>query len=125
VLDALYGATAIKFASQVSDAAAHALARDMRTTPEFILNQPPFHFAAFIRGVTQSAISVGIPAIDMNAAPRMTAEERRVVRQRIRDTYAVSVMAPQPTAASQPQSATPPAPVKSDAGVETDAPAKW
>ena len=37
VLDALYGATAIKFASQVSDAAAHALARDMRTTPEFIL----------------------------------------------------------------------------------------
>lgn len=125
VLDALYGATAIKFAAQVSDAAAHALARDMRTTPEFILNQPPFHFAAFIRGVTQSAISVGIPAIDMNAAARMTAEERRLVRQRIRDTYAVSVMAPQPTAAPQPQSATPPAPVKSDAGVETDAPAKW
>ncbi|WLA64889.1 hypothetical protein [Bradyrhizobium diazoefficiens] len=33
VLDALYGATAIKFASKISDAAAHALARDMRTTP--------------------------------------------------------------------------------------------
>lgn len=52
VLDALYGATAIKFASQVSDAAAHALARDMRTSPDFILNQPTFHFAAYVRGVT-------------------------------------------------------------------------
>ena len=62
VLDALYGATAIKFASQVSDAAAHALARDMRTTPEFILNQPPYHFAAYVRGLTHTALSVGIPA---------------------------------------------------------------
>jgi hypothetical protein len=50
VLDALYGATAIKFASKISDAAAHALARDMHTTPEFILNQPPYHFAAYVRG---------------------------------------------------------------------------
>jgi hypothetical protein len=90
VLDALYGATAIKFASHVSDAAAHALARDMRTTSEFILNQPPFHFAAYVRGLTDSAISLGIPAIDLNAAPRMSEEERRIVRQRIRDTYAVS-----------------------------------
>jgi DNA helicase HerA-like ATPase len=63
VLDALYGATAIKFASKVSDAAAHALARDMRTTPEFIFNQPPYHFAAYVRGLTDTAISIGMPGL--------------------------------------------------------------
>jgi hypothetical protein len=122
VLDALYGATAIKFASQVSDAAAHALARDMRTTPDFILNQPAFHFAAYVRGVTDTAVSVGIPAMDLNAAPRMTEAERRTVRQRIRDKYAVSAAAPHPTASTQGQQSPPP--LSPDTGVESDAAAK-
>ncbi|UGX94305.1 ATP-binding protein [Bradyrhizobium barranii subsp. barranii] len=90
VLDALYGATAIKFASKISDAAAHALARDMRSTPDFILNQPQYHFAAFVRGVTNAALSVGIPATDLNGAPRMTAHEHAEVRRRIRERYAVN-----------------------------------
>lgn len=124
VLDALYGATAIKFASQVSDAAAHALARDMRTTPEFILRQPPFHFAAYVRGLTDTAMSIGVPEIDMNAAPRMTAEERRVVRQGIRDKYATPVGAVQPAASMQTQAPAPP--VNVDDNAETDeAATKW
>ena len=124
VLDALYGATSIKFASQVSDAAAHALARDMRTTPEFILKQPPFHFAAYVRGLTDAAMSIGIPKIDMNAAARMTKEEQRLVRQGIRDKYAVRVGAPQPAPAVHPQQAA--VPENADGGVETDAAAtKW
>ncbi len=123
VLDALYGATAIKFASQVSDAAAHALARDMRTTPEFILNQPPYHFASYIRGLTTTALSIGIPAIDLNAAPRMTEEEWHLVRQRIRDRYAVPLGAAQPTAALQPEpKAT--SPVDPD-NIDTGAATKW
>jgi hypothetical protein len=122
VLDALYGATAIKFASQVSDASAHALARDMRTTPDFILNQPPYHFAAYVRGLTDAAVSIGIPAIDMNAAPRMTEAERRFVRQRIRDTYAVPLGASQSKPTAQPQQT----PGKADSDVETDAAAtEW
>ncbi|MBI4275057.1 MAG: ATP-binding protein, partial [Rhizobiales bacterium] len=122
VLDALYGATAIKFASQVSDAAAHALARDMRTTPDFILNQPPYHFAAYVRGLTDTAVSVGIPEIDMNAAPRMSEEEQRTVRQHLRDKYAVSVGAVQPAAPLQTQNSAPA--VNADSNVETDAAAK-
>ncbi|UPT96120.1 ATP-binding protein [Bradyrhizobium barranii subsp. apii] len=90
VLDALYGATAIKFASKISDAAAHALARDMRTTPDFILNQPQYHFAAYVRGTTNAALSVGISATDLNGAPRMTAHEHAEVRRRIRERYAVN-----------------------------------
>ncbi|MET4176288.1 hypothetical protein ABIB99_007408 [Bradyrhizobium sp. LA6.1] len=94
VLDALYGATAIKFASKISDAAAHALARDMRTTPEFILNQPPYHFAAYIRGMTNAALSVGVPGTDMNAMPRMTPTEHAAVRKSIRERYSVRPEAP-------------------------------
>jgi hypothetical protein len=117
VLDALYGATAIKFASKISDAAAHALARDMRTTPEFILNQPPYHFAAYIRGLTDSAISLGIPATDMNTMPRMTRAEQDAVQKRIRERYAIgsdgqvriatdaSEPQPAPEATSEPHSA--------------------
>lgn len=104
VLDALYGATAIKFASKVSDAAAHALARDMRTTPEFIVDQPPYHFAAHVRGVTDAAVSLGIPATDMNAMPRMTEAEHDLVRQRIRERYSSSadVLAPNLIEATKP-----------------------
>jgi len=98
VLDALYGATAIKFASKVSDAAAHALARDMRTTPEFILNQPTYHFAAYVRGVTNSALSIGIPATDMNLMPRMTRTEHDAVRAGIRGRYAIGNGSQEPVA---------------------------
>jgi hypothetical protein len=98
VLDALYGATAIKFATKVSDAAAHALARDMRTTPEFILDQPPYHFAAYVRGITDRALSIRIPATDMNRYPRMTAAEHDTVRQRLRAAYATSRDTPSPAA---------------------------
>ena len=98
VLDALYGTTSIKFASKVSDAAAHALARDMRTTPEFILEQPRYHFAAYVRGLTDTALSIGIPATDMNAMPRMTRAEHDAVRDRIRERYARSPDVPRPFA---------------------------
>lgn len=107
VLDALYGATAIKFASKVSDAAAHALARDMRTTPEFILDQPPYHFAAYVRGLTDTAVSIRIPETDMNRFPRMTSEEHGIVQQRLRGQYAAnsegqSTVAPAPAEAIMP-----------------------
>jgi len=94
VLDALYGSTSIKFASKVSDAAAHALARDMRTTPEFIMNQPPYHFAAYVRDLTDTAVSISIPYTNMNEMPRMTAEEQRIVRRAIRDRYGIDRAAP-------------------------------
>jgi hypothetical protein len=102
VLDALYGATAIKFASKVSDAAAHALARDMGTTPEFIRDQPPYHFAAFIRGFTNNALSIRIPHTDMNRMRRMTATEHAAVRQHLREKYAITKELAPPREAAQP-----------------------
>lgn len=52
--------TSIKFAASLSAADARAMAPEMRTTPEFILNQPRFHFAAHIRNVTPQAVSIPI-----------------------------------------------------------------
>lgn len=52
--------TSIKFAASLSAADARSMAPEMRTTPEFILNQPRFHFAAHIRNVTPQAVSIPI-----------------------------------------------------------------
>lgn len=115
VLDALYGATAIKFASKVSDAAAHALARDMRTTPEFILDQPPYHFAAYVRSLTDSAVSIRISETDMNRFPRMSSEEREAVRGRLRAQYATAWRPPSQEEAAPVEATAPlPAPENDD-----------
>lgn len=50
----------IKFASGLSAQDAAVMARDMRTTADFILYQPKLQFAAHIRGVTSSAVAVPI-----------------------------------------------------------------
>lgn len=52
--------TASKFVSGLSAKDASAFASDMRTTADFILNQPKYHFAAHMRGVTPQAISIPV-----------------------------------------------------------------
>lgn len=52
--------TNIKMASGLSASDARSMAPDMRTTPDFILNQPKLQFATHIRNVTSSAISIPI-----------------------------------------------------------------
>lgn len=124
VLDALYGATAIKFAAQVSDSAAHALARDMRTTPEFILNQPQYHFAAFVRALTNTAISLSIPATDMNRMPRMTSSEQDGVTRRLRERYAQTIAAAAQATPSA-QHGAPNETAKAADRIESDEPTVW
>ena len=87
VLDSLQGATSIKFASAVSDANAHALARNMRTTPEFIEKQPTGSFAAYIRGMPH-AVSIQVPFLVMERMARMTGVQRDQVRRDMRARYA-------------------------------------
>src|SRR5690606_7490571 len=52
--------TGIKFASGLSASDARAMAADMRTNPDFILDQPRLQFAAHIRNVTPHAVSIPI-----------------------------------------------------------------
>ena len=52
--------TGIKFASGLSAADARVMASDLRTTPDFILDQPKLQFAAHIRNVTPHAVAIPI-----------------------------------------------------------------
>jgi len=69
--------TSIKFAGGVSDRDARAMAPDMRTTPSFLMaqqkGQHATQFAAYIRNVTPTAISLAVPFGLMEAEERMDA----------------------------------------------------
>lgn len=82
--------TGIKFVSGVSAADARAIAPEMRTTPDFILNQPQYHFAAHIRNVTPSAVSIPIHPAD-DARPLSSEEfEQLIARNRARVSLATA-----------------------------------
>ncbi|MDB5580989.1 MAG: hypothetical protein JWR80_6165 [Bradyrhizobium sp.] len=68
----LHANTGIKFASGLSAADARAMAPEMRTTADFILDQPKLQFAAHIRNVTPQAVAIPIhPVVDL---PQLSAE---------------------------------------------------
>ena len=87
--EAIAANTAIKFAGGVSAKDARALAGDMRATAEMIESQERFSFAAHIKGVTRSAVSLRITAGRMEKEPRMSAAERSQLREAMRRRYAV------------------------------------
>jgi hypothetical protein len=90
ILDSLHANTSIKFAGGVSDRDAHALARNMRTTPEFIESQTKGSFAAYVRNFTANAVSLRIPLGELEDMERMTSAEQAALRDRMRAQYAVS-----------------------------------
>ncbi|MDO8878372.1 MAG: ATP-binding protein, partial [Pseudolabrys sp.] len=89
ILDGLHANTSIKFAGGVSDRDAHALARNMRTTPDFIESQSRGSFAAYVRNFTSNAVSLRIPFGVLEDQERMTAGEQSALRDRMRAQYAV------------------------------------
>lgn len=87
--EAIAANTAIKFAGGVSARDARALAGDLRTDAEVIEGQERLSFAAFIKGVTKQAVSVKVKAGRMEREPRMSAAERRQLREVMRARYAI------------------------------------
>ena len=61
----------------------------MRCEPEFIVSQPKGHFAAFIRGQTDTAVSLRIEFGVLEKMSRMNDEEEDAVREDMRSKYAV------------------------------------
>lgn len=107
--------TAIKFAGGVSDKDARALAPDMRCKAEFITSQRKHDdhttFAAYVRNLTSTALSLTVPFGSMDRLPQMTREVHTELRERNRRRYSTSppvarAAAPTPTSAT-PQSAPP------------------
>ncbi|MEO6215101.1 MAG: hypothetical protein ABIO86_03650 [Sphingomonas sp.] len=80
----LHANTSIKFASGLSAADARAMAAEMRTTADFLLDQPRHQFAAHIRNVTPQAVSIPIqrPARRRELSP--SAFEELIQRNRLR-----------------------------------------
>jgi hypothetical protein len=86
--------TSIKYVSANKESAV-ALAGDMNTTPEFLMNRQPGNFAAHILGTTHTAIDITVPYHVMEDMPHMSAEEFAQVRERIRERYCVPVRLPE------------------------------
>jgi hypothetical protein len=81
--------TSIKFAGGVSDRDAKTLAPMLRTKPEFIEEQRRGYFAAFVRNVNDSALSLRFPLGYMEDMPHMDRYDREVVIEEMRKRYAV------------------------------------
>ena len=80
--------TGIKFASGLSAQDATAMARDMRTTSDFILSQPKLQFAAHVRNVTTAAVSVAVsPPVD---PPELSPEAYSNLIERNRERVSVT-----------------------------------
>ncbi len=92
--------TAIKFAGGVSDKDARSLAPDMRCKPEFITAQRKHAdntaFAAFIRNLTPTALSLSVPLGTLDQLPRMPTEAQQWLRERNRGRYTVPPALPRP-----------------------------
>jgi DNA helicase HerA-like ATPase len=87
--EAISANTSIKFAGGVSAKDARALAADLRTEPSFVEGQDKLSFAAFVKGTTRHAVSISVTAGEMEAEPRMSAEDREKQRDTMRAKYAV------------------------------------
>jgi hypothetical protein len=92
--------TAIKFAGGVSDKDARSLAPDMRCRPEFITGRRKYDdhttFAAFVRNLTPTALSLTIPFGTIDRLPRMTETAHVALRERNRQRYTVDLSATKP-----------------------------
>lgn len=91
LLDAFSANTSIKLAGGVSAKDARALAPMMRCDAEIIEKQAKGHFAAYMRGVQDSAIPLSFPFGTMESLPRMTAQQRKAMIAKMRELYAVPI----------------------------------
>lgn len=118
--------TSIKLATSVSDKDARDFAPNMRTTPEFIASQTrrpnAATFAAYVRNLTPSAVSLSIPLGTLEAQPSMPrhAFARVIAANRARISAPASPTTP-------PQSTTPhhPPPQPNPTTTNDDDPATW
>ncbi|WP_428150929.1 hypothetical protein [Brevundimonas sp.] len=71
--------TTAKFASSLSASDARALAPEMRTNAEFILEQPRLQFAAHIRNITPHAVSIPVKPGALKEIGKMSDEDFEIL----------------------------------------------
>lgn len=83
--------TSIKFVGGVSMEDAKILAPNMNTTPQFLRSQPRLHFACYIRNDTDQAISLFVPVGVLDKHEKLTDDEYKAMRERMRLTFGAEV----------------------------------
>ena len=73
--------TSNKFSSGASTLDARALASDMRTTPQFLLDQPVLTFGCYIKGTTPQAVPISVQAGKLENEPEMDDELYKLMRE--------------------------------------------
>nr|WP_155921539.1 type IV secretory system conjugative DNA transfer family protein [Mesorhizobium sp. L2C054A000] len=86
--DSIAANTSIKFVGGASHADAGRLAKEMRTGHDFVHAQRQGSFAAFVRNVTPTAVSLAVPFGFMEKLETMSPDEAREVRNWMRANYA-------------------------------------
>ena len=81
--------TSIKFAGGVSARDARTLSQMLYCDPNLIESQPKGSFAAYIRGVTKSALPLSFPFGYLENQPSMTSEQRKALQKVMRRRHAV------------------------------------
>lgn len=100
--------TSIKFSSGASNLDARALASDMRTTPQFLLDQPVLTFACYIKGTTPQAVPISVELLKLENEPMMDDENYKLMRAKNRarvslpDMEQPQTVEPEPTDPSNP-----------------------
>ncbi len=87
--EAVAANTSIKFAGGVSAKDTRMLAPMLYTDPQLIERQPKGSFAAYIRGVTSSALPLQFPLGYLEGKRKMTTSERKSLQNQMRERYAV------------------------------------
>jgi hypothetical protein len=87
VLDAVANC-AIRMAN--SDDEAKYLADKLRTSTEAIRVLPRGTFATFVRDLTPTALALKIPRVDLTALPQISAQQRSVIHERMRQEFGYS-----------------------------------
>lgn len=106
------GNTSSKYCANPSAADARDIAKDMRTEAEFILSQRHrdghANFAAFIRGLTEQAVSYSFKLGTMDDTPKMTDVQYAEIMRRNRALMSSPQRAPRATPAPRLAAPTPP-----------------
>lgn len=93
--------TGIKFAAGLSAGDARAMAPEMRTTPDFILDQPRLQFAAHIRNVTPQAVSIPVRMGIFDELPKRLPHDHDALIERNRSRVSLKALPPVSPAQSQ------------------------
>jgi hypothetical protein len=79
----------IRFANTDNSGDASIMAKAMSTSPEFITAQSRKreHFAVYVRGITDTAVSLRVPFFVMEDMPKMTEREHSQIMERMHERY--------------------------------------